>query len=626
VATVSVDGTVTAVDAGSTTIRAAVQNADGSAVTGSAEVSVVRPLVVGVAPQVGTMQLPSGVVGSVYRQQILATGGDGRYSFATSRGQWPAGVTMGGDGVVSGTPTAADSVEVMVRVTSGGLTSERGIRLVVYPRDVTGSAGSCADVWVVTPATGGALTLAAPASGSRELCVRLPRSTTGRTLVVLSPDTWAGFIGSSGGDITPARLSYELVPARIDARIIGTLDAIPNPATRPPRVWQPIVSPGGVREPPSEYRWQWITETVPSRLVYRGTYVNYYEDTTAAPSQRGTISEWRAIDSILTIHWTRLDTLYGPLVDLDRDGKFAILSKLGISGANAYYSVCALAPNWLGTVADTARYNCGSEKTRDHAVIPVVGNFRQQNPTATAQFIVSQVLHETVHARQHMLTLQVAGRDARENPCGMVMFFMAKPAVPPVTCGNYAPSIQSTLLLEGMANSLLPILLNTNWTNGCLFGTLSGQCNLNFEPYNNGQFFGAWMILRAGRSIWPEMLHAGLSSTTAVDGLRQVTGVAEGTWFAMFLASLMLDDTALGERLGLHWPGIPLASRMGFASSAAQWSAHPALGSGAYEAMKLRYGGGTVLRVDHTGELALRLRSFAGGNAASVLIIPEVAK
>jgi hypothetical protein len=627
VATVSTIGVVTAIDTGRTTIRATVTNGDGSSVSASLSLVVLRPVVVGLGPAIGTLQLPGGQVGVPYSQLVSASGGDGRYSFTVVQGRWPAGISLGGDGAVTGVPTAADSVEVTIRVTSAGLASERSVQMRVYPRDDTQPGGSCSTYADVTTSRGGFAMLAPPSgSGSRETCIRLPRSTTGRTMVALAADTWAGLVGERGGDLTPSQVAYDLQPVRSDAIRAETLDPIPNPAIRAPRLWSPIGPPGGAREAPATYRWLWMGETVPSRLVYQGTYVNYYEDTTAALAQRGTLDEWRAIDAAVTDVWARMDTLYGPLVDLDRDGRFAILAKTGISGANAYYSVCALAPGWSGAVSDTAIYNCGSEKARDHAVIPVVGNFRRGSPSATAQFIVGPILHETVHARQHMLTLQVPGRDARENRCGIIMYFRARPTAPPPNCGEYGTSIRSTLLVEGMANSLLPVLLNHNWTNSCLSGTLLGQCNLNDEPYNNGQLFSAWMILRAGRSIWPEALFAGLSATTAVDGLRTVTGIAEGTWFAMFLASLMLDDTSLGERLGLHWSGLSLASRMGFASAGAQWSAHPVLGTASYEAVRLRYGGGTVLRIDHGEDLMLRVRVFAGGSAASLLVIPEVAK
>jgi hypothetical protein len=618
VATVSATGLVTAISPGQVTITAASES-----VTARLTLTVLTPVTVGVGPQIGILQMPSGRVGSAYSYRIPATGGDGRYAFSLASGRLPAGLTLAADGLVSGTPTAADSVELTLRVSSAGVSGDRSVRLLVFGEAAAGETGSCGEVWDVSPTGGGVRALVpTPGAGTgTELCVRLPASASGRTLVVLAPETWAGLIGSVG-DVAPPQVAYEVQASRSAARRLGTWDSIPNPPPRPARTWTPIVAPGGPQTAPTQYNWLWIGRSVPTRLVHQGQFVNYYEDTTAASALRGTLAEWQAIDAAVTRQWAAMDTLYGPLVDLDRDGRFSIVSQAGISGANAFYSVCAVAPGWNGLARDTLQNNCSSEKSRENAVIPLLGIIRRATPAQTAERIIGPILHETVHARQHMMTLQVPGRNASENPCGFVMFFRTKPTSPSTDCGYYGLYVRSTLWAEGSANSVLPVLLDGNWSNSCLSGLLRGQCNLDDEAYNNGQFFWAWMILRAGRSLWTETLQAALSATTAVDALRVVTGQGEGTWHAMFLASLMLDDTPLGERLGLHWPGIPLASRMGFSSGAAQWAAHPTLAVGSYEAVRLRYGGGTALRINHTGDVTLRLRGFSGGGTTTVLVVP----
>jgi hypothetical protein len=208
----------------------------------------------------------------------------------------------------------------------------------------------------------------------------------------------------------------------------------------------------------------------------------------------------------------------------------------------------------------------------------------------------------------------------------MIPFLHFKPASPLSDCTYRASRVASTMFSEGSANAVTTLLTDNNWRYGCLHSVLSGQCNLNDEPYHSGHLFWSWLIARAGRSLWTESLYASLAASTGIDALQSVTSIPEGVWYAMFLASMMLDDTPGGERLGLHWPGIPVSARMGFASTAVQWSAHPIIGVGSYDAARLRYGGGSALRIDHTSSVTLRFRSFAGGGTATVLIIPEVVR
>lgn len=618
VATVSSTGTVTAVDSGRASITAQVLGGGGVSVTSTATVIVVRPITVGISPQLGAFQLPSALAGTAYRYQLTATGGDGKYAFALTEGRLPSGLTLGGDGLIAGTPVGADSGTVTVRVTSAGLSGERAFTVLVYAAGgATSRTGACPDVWRVDEGAGGFATIAAPSTGAMasETCIRVPATSTGRTLIALASDAFAGTIGMAGGDVAPPQVSYEILADRADARVLGSFNAIPNPAVRPGRLLPRIPVPGTRQTAPSIFTWQWSTEVYPTKLVFSGVYVNYYEDTTASVADRGTREEWQAIDARVTAQWQAMDTLYGPTVDLDNDGKFSIVALRGIVGTSAYYSACVLAPSYSGS---SNSGDCGSVKWREHAVIPLIGNFRGSTASKTADFIVAPILHETVHHRQHMLTLQIPGR-ATENQCGLVSYFTPARST---NCNYHLPTIRSQLLAEGMANSVLPILLDQNWTNSCLKGQLLGQCNLDYEPYNNGQFFAAWLIWRAGRSIYPEALLKAFASGGAIDGLKEVTGIGEGSWFAMFLASLMLDDTERGVKLGLEWPGIALSAKRGYASSSQQFGSHPVLRTGAYDAMTLRYGGGTVMLIEHSTNVLVRLRQFTTGTTASAIIVP----
>ncbi|PYI39323.1 hypothetical protein CVS30_04990 [Arthrobacter psychrolactophilus] len=62
-------------------------------------------------------QLPSGVVGMVYSQQLIGANGVGPYTFELDSGAWPAGITMNSAGLISGTPTAGGSFLPGLKIT-----------------------------------------------------------------------------------------------------------------------------------------------------------------------------------------------------------------------------------------------------------------------------------------------------------------------------------------------------------------------------------------------------------------------------------------------------------------------------------------------------------------------------
>jgi len=62
-----------------------------------------------------TVTIPHGQYGAPYNSQTLkVTGGKGPYSFSVSRGQLPSGMSLSGDGNLSGTPAAAGSYSFTV--------------------------------------------------------------------------------------------------------------------------------------------------------------------------------------------------------------------------------------------------------------------------------------------------------------------------------------------------------------------------------------------------------------------------------------------------------------------------------------------------------------------------------
>ncbi|MGI8689632.1 MAG: Calx-beta domain-containing protein [Thermomicrobiales bacterium] len=70
--------------------------------------------------------LPNGTVGQPYSQQIVVSNGTAPYTFSLAGGTLPAGLTLGTDGKLAGTPTAANPFTFMVQAKdAGGVTGSQ---------------------------------------------------------------------------------------------------------------------------------------------------------------------------------------------------------------------------------------------------------------------------------------------------------------------------------------------------------------------------------------------------------------------------------------------------------------------------------------------------------------------
>ena len=79
--------------------------------------------------------LPSATVGVTYSQTLVASGGSGSYSWIVSGGSPPPGLFLGGNGVLSGTPTTEGSYAFIAQVRdSFGLTTTKVISVTVIPQ------------------------------------------------------------------------------------------------------------------------------------------------------------------------------------------------------------------------------------------------------------------------------------------------------------------------------------------------------------------------------------------------------------------------------------------------------------------------------------------------------------
>jgi len=82
--------------------------------------------------------LPDGTLGTAYSQQLTATGGAGEYVFSLGSGALPGGITLSSTGLLSGTPTGADTFSFVVSVSdSRETTVTQPYQLVIKPPPVS---------------------------------------------------------------------------------------------------------------------------------------------------------------------------------------------------------------------------------------------------------------------------------------------------------------------------------------------------------------------------------------------------------------------------------------------------------------------------------------------------------
>ncbi|TDN78992.1 uncharacterized protein YhjY with autotransporter beta-barrel domain [Stakelama pacifica] len=147
-------GTPTAAGSFGFTLSAA--DANGNAGTKAYSIAIVSPQV-----NVTPAALPDGSVGTAYSQPLSATGGTAPYSYAVSTGTLPAGLTLAGNGTLSGTPDAAGSVSFTVTATDAfGTSGAVGYTLTIAKAAQTISFTAPADIALGS----GPVTLVAAAS------------------------------------------------------------------------------------------------------------------------------------------------------------------------------------------------------------------------------------------------------------------------------------------------------------------------------------------------------------------------------------------------------------------------------------------------------------------------------
>ncbi|HYM75013.1 MAG TPA: FG-GAP-like repeat-containing protein [Candidatus Dormibacteraeota bacterium] len=103
-------------------------------VTDSKGLTATKPLSIVIVNQLAitTTSLPGGTVGVAYSQTLTATGGTTPYTWSTSSGSLPAGLSLTAAGVISGTPTTAGTSNFTAKVTdANGLTATKPFSIVI---------------------------------------------------------------------------------------------------------------------------------------------------------------------------------------------------------------------------------------------------------------------------------------------------------------------------------------------------------------------------------------------------------------------------------------------------------------------------------------------------------------
>jgi uncharacterized protein YhjY with autotransporter beta-barrel domain len=240
--------------------------------TNSYTLTVAAP-VIAVTP--GTLPAPK--VATAYSQQLAASGGVAPYAYTVSSGSLPAGLTLSGSGLLSGTPTAAGSVTLTVQAADAHqFTGTQSYTLVVSsanvgltPATLPNATAEAAYTTTLTAAGGTAPYTFSVSSGSLPAGLILNASTgvlSGTTNVAGSFTFGIKVADSSTGTGAPfsATNSYTLsVGAPAIALTPGTLSA-PKVATA---YSQQLTASGGV----APYAYTVSSGSLPAGLTLSGS-------------------------------------------------------------------------------------------------------------------------------------------------------------------------------------------------------------------------------------------------------------------------------------------------------------------------------------------------------------------
>jgi hypothetical protein len=186
----------TPMESGASTVTVAVADESGQQATRQLPIVVRAPLAV------AAISLPAATEGRDYAAQLVATGGDGAYSWIVESGALPTGVVLATGGALAGTPGSGGEFNFTVQVADGaGRVASRSLSLIVeraptiqtwslppgdvgepYAAQLVATGGTGAYTWSVTDgalpdgltlSSGGAISGTPPTVGSSTFTVRV---------------------------------------------------------------------------------------------------------------------------------------------------------------------------------------------------------------------------------------------------------------------------------------------------------------------------------------------------------------------------------------------------------------------------------------------------------------------
>ena len=220
--------------------------------------------------------LPSGTLGTAYSQTFAVSGGRSPYSWSIATGSLPAGLTLTGGGILSGTLTAAGSSNFTIRVTdnsSPALTAQKSFVL-----DVVGtlSITTASPLPPGTPGVGYSLTLSASGgtapyswslvSGSLPAGLSLTGATIAGTPTGMGTSSFTIQVTDSS---SPAFSSQKVLFLDIAVPLIITTPS-PLPSGTPGTAYSHNLSAAGGVAP---YSWSVVSGALPAGLSLSSTGV-----------------------------------------------------------------------------------------------------------------------------------------------------------------------------------------------------------------------------------------------------------------------------------------------------------------------------------------------------------------
>ncbi|WP_425520907.1 putative Ig domain-containing protein [Xanthomonas hortorum] len=229
--------------------------------------TIAAPVVV-IAPTA----LPAAMRGTAYSQALSASGGTAPYTYAVSAGNVPAGLTLAGNGTLSGNPTVEGSFNFTVTATdANNFTAAQAYALTVAGPNLalpasTLPAGTAGQAYAATiaPATGGTAPYSyALSAGALPTGVVLDAATGGLSGTPTLSGTFNFTLTATDSTPSPAAQASRSYSVTIAAATLVPAQPTLPPAVRGSAYNQVLTASGGV----APYRYSIASGTLPAGLT-----------------------------------------------------------------------------------------------------------------------------------------------------------------------------------------------------------------------------------------------------------------------------------------------------------------------------------------------------------------------